>query len=321
MDTIPLDLINITRKQKYHIVGRHSAIKKCRWTHNSLVHNLSCYKEKFYGIKSHRCLQITPSIIWCSHACVFCWRVQPNDLKIDWNQTKIPGSSDPPDMILDGCISEWHRILSGYKPNSNMKVDWKKWREANQPFSVAISLSGEPTLYPYLSDLIVECKKRNLISFLVSNGTFPEVLKNIKEPDQLYISLIASNKKEYNEICRPLIHDGWERLNKTFDLIQSFSCPTVFRLTLIHDMNLKDPEEFAKIINSASPTYVECKGYMYLGFSRRRGLEIDNMPKHEEIKKFSEKIADLTGYKILDESLKSRVVLLSRLERAKKFSF
>ncbi|NVM03627.1 MAG: 4-demethylwyosine synthase TYW1, partial [Candidatus Helarchaeota archaeon] len=222
--------------------------------------------------------------------------------------------------ILDGCIREWRRILSGYKPTSHEKVDWKKWEEANQPFSVAISLSGEPTLYPDLSGLISESKKRNLISFLVSNGTFPEILKDIKEPNQLYISVISGNEKLYKEICRPLIPDSWERLNKTFELIPSFSCPTVFRLTLMHDMNLKNPEEFAKIINKASPTYVECKGYMYLGFSRKRGLLLDHMPRHEEIKLFSEKISELTGYKILDESLKSRVVLLSRLDKPKRFS-
>ncbi|MFX1451656.1 MAG: radical SAM protein, partial [Promethearchaeota archaeon] len=184
----------------------------------------------------------------------------------------------------------------------------------------AISLSGEPTLYPNLGDLIIECKKRNLISFLVSNGTFPEILKDIEEPNQLYISVIGSNKKLYKQICRPLISDGWDRLNKTFELIPSFNCPTVFRLTLMHGMNLKNPEEFAKIINKTSPTYVECKGYMYLGFSRKRGLQLDHMPRHEEIKSFSEKISELTGYKILDESLKSRVVLLSRLDKPKRFS-
>ncbi|NVM01346.1 MAG: 4-demethylwyosine synthase TYW1, partial [Candidatus Helarchaeota archaeon] len=245
MEKIPLSIVNLLKKQKYHLVGHHSAIKKCRWTHNSLVHNRVCYKEKFYGVKSHRCLQITPSIIWCSHTCNFCWRIQPKDIKVNWNQTKISVPLDSPEEILDGCIREWRRILSGYKPSSHEKVGWKKWEEANQPFSVAISLSGEPTLYPYLGDLISECKKRNLISFLVSNGTFPGILKDIEEPNQLYISVISANEKLYKKICRPLIPDSWERLNKTFDLIPSFTCPTVFRLTLMHDMNLKNPEEFA----------------------------------------------------------------------------
>lgn len=320
MEKIPKSIVNLLKKQKYHIVGNHSAIKKCRWTHNSLVYNNPCYKEKFYGIKSHRCMQITPSLIWCSHQCSFCWRIQPQDVNSNWEQTKISVKLDDPKEILDGCIHEWRRILSGYKPNSHEKVDWKKWEEANKPFSVAISLAGEPTLYPKLSELITECKNRNLISFLVSNGTFPEILEKINEPNQLYISLIATNEKLYKKICRPIINNTWEKLNKTFELIPSFSCPTVFRLTLMQDMNLKNPEEFAKIINIASPTYIECKGYMYVGFSRKRGMTLGNMPRHEKIKEFSEQISELTGYKILNEQLKSRVVLLSKLEKPKKFS-
>lgn len=320
MEKIPTPILKALKKQKYHVVGNHSAIKKCRWTHNSLVHDKVCYKEKFYGVKSHRCMQITPALIWCTHSCNFCWRIQPNDINLKWNQTNLSVPIDSPEDILDGCLHEWRRILSGYKPNSNEKVSWKKWEEAKDPFSVAISLSGEPTLYPKISDLIVECKKRNYISFLVSNGTFPEVLEKMEEPNQLYISVIGSNKKLYKQLCRPLLHDGWDRLNKTFELIPSFTCPTVLRLTLMHDMNLKNPEEFSKIINAASPTYVECKGYMYLGFSRKRGLILDHMPRHEEIKKFSEEISQITGYKILNESLKSRVVLLSRLDKPKRFS-
>jgi len=320
LEKIPKQIVDLLKKQKYHLVGRHSAIKKCRWTHNSLVYNRACYKEKFYGVKSHRCMQITPSLIWCSHMCKFCWRIQPKDVNVNWNQTKISVPLNTPEEILDGCLHEWRRILSGYKPNSNKKVDWKKWEEANKPFSVAISLSGEPTLYPNLSGLISECKKRNYITFLVSNGTFPKILEAIEEPDQLYISVIATNQKDYKTICRPLLPDGWQRLNKTLELIPSFNCNTVFRLTLMHGINLKNPENFAKIISNSSPTYVECKGYMYLGFSRKRGLKLDHMPRHEEIKSFSEKLSALTGYKIISESLESRVVLLSRLKKPKRFS-
>jgi wyosine [tRNA(Phe)-imidazoG37] synthetase (radical SAM superfamily) len=43
------------------------------------------------------------------------------------------------------------------------------------------------------------------------------------------------------------------------------------------------------------------------------------MPSHKEIREFSVQIAWKTGYKIIDESTESRVVLLSRLERATRF--
>ena len=32
-----------------------------------------CYKHQFYGISSHRCVQMTPTLR-CNQRCLFCWR-------------------------------------------------------------------------------------------------------------------------------------------------------------------------------------------------------------------------------------------------------
>lgn len=58
----------------YRFVGehRHSAVKACHWTRKSLLNRGSCYKQKFYGIQSHRCLQLAPGLPFCDHRCVFC---------------------------------------------------------------------------------------------------------------------------------------------------------------------------------------------------------------------------------------------------------
>ncbi|MHA1143603.1 MAG: 4-demethylwyosine synthase TYW1 [Candidatus Helarchaeota archaeon] len=322
MEELPKEIKALLKKQKYHIVGHHSGIKKCRWTHLSLVEGRTCYKEKFYGVKSHRCMQISPSLIWCTHSCRFCWRIQPQDIDFYWKQTKIEVPLDDPKTILDGCVHEWRRILSGYKPTSHESVSWKKWEEANDPFSVAISLSGEPLLYPRISDLILECKRRDLITFLVSNGTLPDVLAKIEEPDQLYVSLIAPDKESYKSTCRPLISDGWERFNQTLESFNSLKSRTVLRLTLVDGLNLKNPEGFARLIDRANPTFVEAKAYMFLGFSRKKGrqLTLENMPSHEKIREFAKEIAVHSGYEIVDESIQSRVVLLSKSKNVEKFS-
>jgi tRNA wybutosine-synthesizing protein 1 len=78
---------------------------------------------------------------------------------------------------------------------------------------------------------------------------------------------------------------------------------------------MKHPEIYAKFIEKANPTYVEPKAYMHVGFSRLR-LGFENMPSHEEIRNFAEELAKETGYHVLDEAPDSRVVLLSRLEKA-----
>ena len=64
-------------KTTYRIIGKnkHSFIKPCHWLEQRLLtgrDNRNCYKGVF-GIKSHRCLQNTPSLPFCNHQCVSCW--------------------------------------------------------------------------------------------------------------------------------------------------------------------------------------------------------------------------------------------------------
>jgi tRNA wybutosine-synthesizing protein 1 len=102
-------------------------------------------------------------------------------------------------------------------------------------------------------------------------------------------------------------------------LLSSFKCPTVIRLTLVKGENMEDLDGYAKLIEKASPTYIEPKAYMFVGYSRLR-LEFENMPSYEEVKAFSEKLAEKTSYNIIDESKESRVILLSKLKKPIKFS-
>ena len=200
------------------------------------------------------------------------------------------------------------------------KTDKIKFREALRPKHVAISLAGEPTLYPYLSELIRSFHHRGFTTFLVSNGTVPEALTKLSaEPTQLYVSLCAYDETSFLKTCRPQIPKAWEKLNQTLDSLPSFRCPTVLRITLARHLNLSHPEEYARLIKKANPTYVEPKAYMHVGFSRMR-LSFENMPSHQEIKDFAIKLAKETGYKILNEAPESRVALLSRLEKPIKLS-
>jgi len=224
-----------------------------------------------------------------------------------------PMKWDEPEMIIEGCIREKTGILSGYKGNPN--ADPIKLREASAPRHVAISLTGEPMLYPYLSDLIEGFHKRSFTTFLVSNGTLPEALSKLhEEPTQLYISLCAPEESTFLETCRPQIPDAWEKLNKTLDLLRSFSSRKVVRLTLVKGLNMDHLEGYAKMIEAASPDFVETKAYMHVGFSRLR-LDYQNMPSHSEIQNFALNLAHSLGYKIIDECRDSRVVLLGESEQ------
>ena len=58
------ELRSVYRRQGYRLVGNHSAVKTCHWARKSLSTGgrENCYKQKFYGVPSHRCLQMTPSL-------------------------------------------------------------------------------------------------------------------------------------------------------------------------------------------------------------------------------------------------------------------
>ncbi|MEM5794247.1 MAG: 4-demethylwyosine synthase TYW1 [Candidatus Aenigmatarchaeota archaeon] len=290
-------------KAGYRIVGNHSAVEVCHWTKESLRRGRVCYKEKFYGIKSHRCLEMTPALIWCTHKCKFCWR------PLEFTVLGEP-KPDEPKEIVDGCIEARRLLLTGFKGFE--KVDKKKWEEANKPTHAAISLAGEPTLYPRISELIEEFHKRKMTTFLVTNGTRPERLSSLEEePTQLYISLCSPDEKTYLEVHNPLIPDGWKRLNESLELMKSFSCRKVIRLTLVKNLNLKEPEKYAKLILKAEPNFFEVKAYMWVGESQKR-LPKEAMPSMEDIRNFAKELSFHTGYEIKDEDLASRVVLLSK---------
>jgi tRNA wybutosine-synthesizing protein 1 len=261
---------------------------------------------------------MTPTVISCNQRCTFCWRIQSGDLKqTRWNETK-PQAWDDPETIVTECIKKQQRLVSGYK--GNPKVSVQKYREAQQPKHVAISLAGEPTLYPQLGELIECFYKRGFTTFLVTNGTNPKSLTQLStEPSQLYVSLCAPDEATYRNTCHPQTPNAWKKLNQTLNSLSTFKCPTVIRSTLARHVNLKNPEQYAKLINQANPTYVEPKAYMHVGFSRLR-LGFENMPSHREIRAFAAQIAKHASYKIIQEAPESRVVLLSRLEQPIKLA-
>ncbi len=287
-------------RQGYRFVGNHSAIKVCHWTKECIRGKDVCYKSTFYGINTHQCVQMTPVMQTCTHRCTWCWR--------DINHTinKWEGPIDEPKDIVDGCIREHKKVLLGFK--GNKQADKNKYNESNEPKHFAISLSGEPTFYPRLPELIDELKARNMTSFLVTNGTNPKMLKKLinHPPTQLYLTLPAPNKEIYNKVCQPLIEDGWEKIMESLSLLNQFP-RSVIRLTLVKDQNMINPEEYSELIKNKSD-FIEVKGYVWVGHSQKR-LKPSNQPTHEEIKEFANKIKR-DNYKLVDEKENSRVALL-----------
>ncbi|MFO7966940.1 MAG: 4-demethylwyosine synthase TYW1 [Archaeoglobaceae archaeon] len=279
----------------YNLVGDHSAVKTCLWLKRSVRDEGICYKQKFYGIQSHRCLQMTPALV-CNMNCIHCWR----PLKLlpqlkEW---------DNPEFIAEESIKAQQKLLSGFYGTE--KVNRKKLDEAYQPNQVAISLIGEPGLYPRLDELIESYKSRGMTTFVVTNGSRPDVVEKI-EPYQLYISLTAFDEESHMELNRPG-KSLWDKINQSLEAMANKGSRTVLRLTLMKGVNM-EPQKFAPLIEKASPTFVEAKAYMHLGHSRER-LDRSNMPDHADVMQFAEELSTITDYKVQNESEISRVVML-----------
>lgn len=301
------DVRLILKRQQYEVVGSHTRVKICHWTKSDLRENGSCYKNKFYGIRSHQCIQMSPTFT-CNNACIFCWR----DLRYH-TEPAMRDEADNPASIVEGTIEAQRKLLSGF--GGNKKTSKEKIKRAMVPRHVAISLDGEPALYPRLAELTREYKKRGFSVFVVSNGLLPDRIEKLFEepPTQLYISVDAPNEELFAIIDRPIIKNAWQGLCKTLSMLPKLrkKTRTALRFTLIKGLNMDEPEQWADIIKLSNPMFVEAKAYMWVGMSRER-LQQENMPTHEEVKQFALEIAKHAGYKMIDEHEHSRVVLLMK---------
>ena len=296
------DLAGELAGQGYQLTGRHSAVKLCYWTRQSLVHGRDCYKGRFYGIESHRCLQMSPAIDSCNLHCRFCWRNQ------GWENDEMMTEYDEPERLLDRSIEAQRRILSGFKGEAAVAPE--RWEESQSPRHIAISLTGEPTLYPKMNRFLELCHERGITTFLVTNGTNPDGLRALDPlPTQLYVSVTAPNAEVFRRLTLPSQADAWDRLLESLGILRGLRTRRVIRHTLVKGWNLGWAEQYAELDLIARPNFIEPKGYVYMGKSRQR-LGRDHVPTHEEIRGFARELTHGTGYRVLDESPESKVLLL-----------
>lgn len=297
-------------KQQYRIIGNHSAVKVCGWTKTMIRGKGSCYKHKFYGIQSHRCLQMTTSIS-CANRCTFCWRDYKAPVSKEWKW-----DIDEPDFIIDEAIKAQQDLLVGFYGNEAAKKILLD--QANEPRHVALSLTGEPITYPKFNELCREFHKRNISTFIVTNAQYPDAIRTLKNCTQLYISIDAPNKQLLKSIDKPLFPDYWERLNQSLEYLSEKDFRTAVRLTIVKGQNDSDLEGYRGLILKGDPDFIEVKGYMYVGASRER-LEKENMPDMDDVRQFTEQLAQLLpDYELAGEQKESWVVLLAKKTFNKK---
>jgi tRNA wybutosine-synthesizing protein 1 len=248
---------------------------------------------------------MSPALQHCNFRCWHCWR-DISTASREWS-----GPVDDPKEIVEGCIKEHIKMLYGF--GGNTETNWKRYEQMKLPLHFAISLTGEPTMYPRLPEMIDEIKRKGMTAYLVTNGSYPENVEKLigHEPTQFYVTFAAPSQELFDKTTNPLTKNAWEKFNRTLELMEKLNCRRVIRLTLTKGYNMTEPEKYGEFIKRLHYDFVEVKGYMNVGYSKNR-LSKDNQPTHDEIKEFSLKLAKAAGIKYIDEKPESSVVLLMK---------
>ncbi|XP_033628293.1 S-adenosyl-L-methionine-dependent tRNA 4-demethylwyosine synthase TYW1-like [Asterias rubens] len=289
-------------KQGYRLIGSHSGVKLCRWTKSMLRGRGGCYKHTFYGIESHRCMETTPSLA-CANKCVFCWRHHTNPVGTEWRW-----KMDDPETILEGALQNHYKLMKEFKGVPGVKPE--RMAEAMQVQHCALSLVGEPIMYPEINRFAKLLHSHKISTFLVTNAQFPEAIRSMVPVTQLYVSVDASTKESLKKIDRPLFRDFWPRLLSSLEALSEKGQRTVYRLTIVNGWNNEEIDAYANLVNIGKPDFIEVKGVTYCGESKASTLTMKNIPWHEEVVGFVKKLVDLLpDYDIACEHEHSNCIL------------
>lgn len=225
-----------------------------------------CYKHTFYGIESHRCMETTPSLA-CANKCVFCWRHHSNPVGTEWKwkmddaELVLQGALENHYNMIKEFKGEtnhvryvWYtsRFLGVVTSRSlpialealNYVTIWtlfvsvgvpgvipEKFAEAMSAKHCALSLVGEPIMYPQINQFCRLLHDKGISTFLVTNAQFPDAIRAMDPVTQLYVSVDASTKDSLKKIDRPLFKDFWERFIDSLKALSGKVC-------IIHSWNL-----------------------------------------------------------------------------------
>lgn len=244
-----------------------------------------CYKNSFYGIESHRCMEATPSLA-CANKCVFCWRHHTNPVGTEWKW-----NMDNPELIFEGALKAHYGMINEFKGVPGVQEG--RFKEAMSARHCALSLVGEPIMYPEINKFIKLLHSRQISTFLVTNAQFPDAIRALDPVTQLYVSVDASSKSSLKKIDRPLFRDFWERFIDSLKALGDRGQRTVYRLTLVKSWNSEDIEGYAKLVSFGYPDFIEIKGVTFCGTSMTSSnLTMKNVPWHEEVVNFGKALLD-----------------------------
>lgn len=207
---------------------------------------------------------------------VFCWRHHKNPVGKEWRW-----KTDDPHFIIDEAVKTHVSMIKEAKGLPGVRMD--RWKEAHTVRHCALSLVGEPIMYPRIDELLGDLHDRKISTFLVTNGQHPHSIESLRPITQLYVSVDAPTPESLIAIDRPLFNDAWDRLKRSLSSLKAKGQRTVARLTVVKGWNSDEVEGYAKLIALGHVSLVEVKGVTFCGKSDASNLNMSNSPWHHEV--------------------------------------
>jgi tRNA wybutosine-synthesizing protein 1 len=189
--------------------------------------------------------------------------------------------TDDPHFIVEQAVKKHIGMIKEAKGIPGVRMD--RWKEAHTVRHCALSLVGEPIMYPRIDELLHDLHDRCISTFLVTNGQHPAAIGSLRPITQLYVSVDAPSKESLIEIDRPLFSDAWERLRESLVSLKNKGQRTVARLTVVKGWNSDELAGYAELIALGRVSLVEVKGVTFCGKSDASNLNMSNSPWHHEV--------------------------------------
>jgi tRNA wybutosine-synthesizing protein 1 len=161
---------------------------------------------------------------------------------------------DSAQEIFDQALSLHYQMINEFKGVPDVRPD--RLEEAFNVKHCALSLVGEPIMYPEINKFIDFLHSKQISTFLVTNAQFPDAIKSLKPVTQLYVSVDAPTKESLKRIDRPLFKDFWQRYLDSLKALGEKKQRTVYRLTLVKGWNTEDVQQYANLINLGKPDFI-----------------------------------------------------------------
>jgi tRNA wybutosine-synthesizing protein 1 len=93
--------------------------------------------------------------------------------------------TDDPHYIVEAAVNMHISMIKETKGIPGVRMD--RWKEAHTVKHCALSLVGEPIMYPRIDELLGDLHSRKISTFLVTNGQHPPAIEQIRPITQLYV--------------------------------------------------------------------------------------------------------------------------------------